>query len=160
MQILAFDPGLSGAVALMRNHELVAVCDMPTFEKEVNASALDDWLAQHIQGQVDAAFVERVSSMPGQGVASTFRFGQAYGALLGLIAARGFPLRRVSPSKWKAYFGLSKDKSASRQMATERFPEHSQQFARVKDDGKAEASLIAAFGSQTLAAERGKQIPN
>lgn len=157
MQILAFDPGLSGAVALLKDHSLLSVADMPTFEKEVNPSALDDWLAENVQGQVDAAFVERVSAMPGQGVASTFKFGQSYGTLLGLIAAKGYPLRRVTPSKWKGALGLSKDKGASRQLATERFPDFSEDFARVKDDGRAEAALIGLYGYQTLAAERGSK---
>ena len=157
MLILSFDPGLSGAVALLRDHQLLDVADLPTFEKELNPSAIDDWLATHVDGQVDAAFVERVSSMPGQGVASTFKFGQAYGTILGLIAARGYPLRRVTPSKWKSAFSLSKDKQASRQLATERFPDFSKEFSRVKDDGRAEAALIGLFGSQIIAAERGQQ---
>jgi crossover junction endodeoxyribonuclease RuvC len=39
-----------------------------------------------------AAFVERVSAMPKQGVTSTFKFGQANGVLIGILAALHIPV--------------------------------------------------------------------
>ena len=40
-----------------------------------------------------------------------------------------------------------KPKAASRGMATELFPDFADQFRRVKDDGRAEAALIARYGA-------------
>ena len=40
-----------------------------------------------------------------------------------------------------------KPKAASRGMATELFPHIADQFRRVKDDGRAEAALIARYGA-------------
>lgn len=38
-------------------------------------------------------------------------------------------------------------KERSREIATQLFPEHSKEFAKVKDDGRAEAALIARYAS-------------
>jgi crossover junction endodeoxyribonuclease RuvC len=43
---------------------------------------------------------------------------------------------------------LSADKNASRQRAIETWPEHVRTFARVRDDGRAEAALLALFGAR------------
>jgi crossover junction endodeoxyribonuclease RuvC len=53
----------------------------------------------------------------------------------------------VTPQKWKkAYPGLDSDKDKSRMMATRIWPEISTRFKRKKDDGRAEALLIAKWG--------------
>jgi hypothetical protein len=38
-------------------------------------------------------------------------------------------------------------KSDARRLATMKFPQHAKEFLRVKDDGVAEAALIALYGS-------------
>ena len=58
------------------------------------------------------------------------------------------PVRPVPPSTWKKALGLSADKNASRQRAIETWPEHVRTFARVRDDGRAEAALLALFGAR------------
>ena len=64
------------------------------------------------------------------------------------MQALGLPLERVRPSAWKMAMGLrGKPKAASRGMATELFPDFADQFRRVKDDGRAEAALIARYGA-------------
>lgn len=56
--------------------------------------------------------LEKVHSMPGQGVASTFTFGQGYGQLQGAIAALGLHCIEVIPNKWMKCIGsMPKDKS-------------------------------------------------
>jgi crossover junction endodeoxyribonuclease RuvC len=59
-------------------------------------------------------------------------------------------LHYVTPAKWKKHFGLNRDKGVSRSKATERFPEYANLFSRVKDDGRAEAALIALYGAEQL----------
>jgi len=63
----------------------------------------------------------------------------------GVALGAGIPVRWVSASKWKRALGLSADKGASRRRATELWPAQSAMFARVKDDGRAEAALIAYY---------------
>ena len=81
--------------------------------------------------------------MPKQGVASTWTFAEGYGVVLGVLGALQVPVRLVTPRTWKEAAGLGKDKNASRQRAVELWPHCSLLFARVKDDGRAEAALIA-----------------
>ena len=96
------------------------------------------------------AVIEQVAAMRGQGVTSMFRFGQGYGQVEMAIAAQRLPVHYVTPQKWKGYFGLSRDKGVSRSVASQRFPSIATQFARVKDDGRAEACLIALYGKEKL----------
>ena len=66
-------------------------------------------------------------------------------------AACKLPVKFVQPASWKKHFGLNRDKGLSRSLATQRFPEYAKLFARAKDDGRAEAALLALFGQETLA---------
>ena len=91
-------------------------------------------------------WVEKVGAMPKQGIASTWKFAQGYGTILGAVSGCALRCRRVTPAVWKRNLGLSKDKGASRRLACELWPAQSAMFARVKDDGRAEAALIAEYG--------------
>jgi crossover junction endodeoxyribonuclease RuvC len=86
--------------------------------------------------------------MPKQGVASSFCFGQGLGMWQGIIAALGLPLEMPSPQRWKKEMlaDQGKDKDASRFKAIALFPALAAQMSRVKDDGRAEAILMAEYG--------------
>jgi crossover junction endodeoxyribonuclease RuvC len=146
--VLGVDPGATGAIAVICSHEgLLAVEDMPHHDGIVSGvlitELLDDWWCAH---RPSAVWIESVHSMPRQGVASSFKFGRAFGTVEGALGAARIPINYVAPNKWKADAGLSKDKTASRRRATELWPTHASTFARVKDDGRAEAALIARYG--------------
>jgi hypothetical protein len=87
--------------------------------------------------------LEEQQSFPGQGVASSFKLGAHYGALLGLLTGLGYPHRLVRPAKWKQHLGLSRDKERSRAMARQLWP--SAPLSRVKDHGRSEALLLAEW---------------
>lgn len=148
--ILGIDPGLSGAIAFYfpSRPGMIGAEDMPIVAGEVNAAEMGRRIAQM---RPDIAIVEKVGSMPGQGVASTFRFGTAYGVVLGVLGALAVPVHLVSPGKWKRHFGLSADKEESRARAIRQWP-GSPHFARKKDHGRAEAALLAKYGAEVLAA--------
>tara|TARA_R100001463_G_scaffold6332_1_gene20838 strand:+ start:3373 stop:3711 length:339 start_codon:yes stop_codon:yes gene_type:complete len=58
------------------------------------------------------AIIEAVHSFPGQGVASTFKFGNNYGQWQGILSALKIPYILVSPQKWmKMYQPLPKNKT-------------------------------------------------
>lgn len=151
-RILGVDPGISGAIALLDTQTRdLRVLDLPTHEvktssrkiqKHINAAAL----ASVIEGlRPDIACVEQVNAMPGQGVVSMFRFGQAYGLALGILAALKVPIVHASPVVWSRRVGLRAGKGASNLRASELFPKNSAEFSRVKDHGRADAALIAYF---------------
>ena len=145
--IMGLDPGASGAVAFYYpdHPKMISAYDVPLVEKNINAAALYDLINQH---RPDLAVVELVHSMPKQGVASSFNFGKSYGIALGVIGSLKIPAVHVSPTKWKKYFALSADKEEARALAISKWPA-SEHFRRKKDNGRAEAALLALYGSQT-----------
>lgn len=149
MNALSFDPGLCGAGNVLNHHgEILSCFDIPTIgegtQRRIDAANLADTIREH--GPYAFAIVEHVGARPGQGVSSMFRFGQAYGTILGVIGALAIPVRHVSPAKWKKALGLNSDGEASRARAIETWPAHADLFARKKDHNRAEAALLGLYG--------------
>lgn len=147
--ILGVDPGVTGGLAFLYPATMACEAhDIPSVDGMVNAEQVLVLLRQH---QPRLAMVERASSRPGQGVASTFKYGVAYGTILAAVALAGIPCHLVAPTKWKKHFGLDSDKEKSRALAIRLFPGCGY-FTRKKDHGRAEAALIARYGAETLPA--------
>lgn len=154
--ILGVDPGLSGALAFFDvGARSFTVHDMPAYRLARNGKARNELdlyeIARLIDAaHVDSAYVERVGSMPGQGVSSSFAFGKSAGAILGIISAYFIPIIEVAPVTWKRAMGIGSGagKDASRALISRLHPAQSGLFSRVKDDGRAEAALIALWGAQ------------
>jgi hypothetical protein len=55
-----------------------------------------------VRGDASAVHVvvERAQSFPGQGVASSFRYGRDYGRILGVLDVLGWPYETVPPGVW------------------------------------------------------------
>ncbi len=151
MRVLGIDVGLNGAIALIVDGQLLEVHDMPTVTLErnnktkrmVNAQAL----SLIIRGaKADSAYLERLNAMPGQGVTSMFSMGQSLGVVLGILAACEVPTTTIPPRTWQKALDVPQGKDGSRYRAAQLFPEHADMFSRVKDDGRSDAVLIAAYG--------------
>lgn len=156
--VLGLDPGLTGALALydMNAKALHHVWDIPTIVSPTSGKRVIDVaaLSQGIDvfaSKISFAVLEDVSSRPGEGVASTFKFGEGFGTLKGILAANYIPTHLVKPAVWKILLGLNSSKTLSRERAMSLFPTHKQFFRRAKDDGRAEAALLAWFGADRLA---------
>lgn len=143
--VVGIDPGLTGAIAVLgADGNFISVEDMPALGGFVSGKLLADLLMPFTW---DVAVVERVHSMPSQGVASSFTFGRALGVVEGVLGALGVRVLWAPPGTWKRSWGLiGKDKNASRLLALERWPEAADRLKRKKDNGRAEALLIAAWG--------------
>lgn len=152
--VIAIDPGLTGAIALVyQGHVLVK--DMPTYTvrkaTRVNLHELTTIIRDYASFIECEAVVEHVGSMPKQGVASAFNFGFTTGGIHGVLAALGFEVRTVVPAQWKFGVGIKAEpkadtkarKASSRARAIELFPDYAHLFARAKDDGRADAALMA-----------------
>ena len=155
--ILGIDPGMGGALAGYDPSGEVfktpVLWDIPkSIDSGIDAvalAALVDRLNRAYSGIT--AVVERVSSMPRQ--KGAFAFGLSTGIIHGCLASAGIPFELVSPSVWKAKMGLTKfpgetyaeNKTRARALATQLFPALAPQFKRVKDDGRAEALLLAVY---------------
>ena len=152
--ILAIDPGLAGALCLLRLADRsIQVFDMPTSEGRVDPAKLAAIVDQlNFQaGRRVHAVVELVQSRPRQ--AGAFNFGVSAGVVHGVLGALGIPMTLVSPNVWKGAAGLHRMsgesqadvKSRARFLAQKLWPAQAALFARVKDDGRAEACLISFF---------------
>lgn len=155
MLLIAFDPGMSGGWAVIRDGRLCDLGRMPVTSSTKNGktqlSVSPALVAQLLRDQapLDCAYLEAVSARPGQGVSSMFKFGTSYGVLLGALAMLGVPVRTVTPQKWRAGVGVKRSsdlKVGSQTRALELFPQHSKLFSVKANEGVWEAALIAHYG--------------
>lgn len=151
---IGIDPGLDGAIAVLNEKgALIDVFDMSTVEvlvgktvkRKVAPAAIVDDLKPYVFQEECKAIIEKVAARPGQGVASMFGFGRSLGVLEGVLAGMGVPYELVAPPTWVKAMRVTKGKDGSRQRAMEIWPDKAAYFKRVKDDGRAEAALMALF---------------
>lgn len=147
--IYGIDPGFSGAIALYDPAtSFLEIHDMPIAPGKNGKNQILHSAVLDILSEPGKALIEQVAARPGQGVTSMFRFGQGYGALEMACAASKLPLDYVTPRQWKAHFSLNGQKDVARGEASRQFPEHAHLFKRKRDDGRAEAALIALYGAR------------
>ena len=157
MLIFGIDPGLSGAVAVLEENEVIDIIDIPVMsegkknKRQLNSAHLSQYIEKNtLDASKTIVVVEQVNAMPGQGVTSMFNFGQTFGAIKGISAALKLPIFFVRPSKWKKHFELLKSsKDASRTKAIEMYPSLADKLSRKKDVNKSDAILIARFYNET-----------
>jgi crossover junction endodeoxyribonuclease RuvC len=146
--VLGIDPGLSGAIALIRDGEYLECWDMPTMgrgsgnKQQINAAAVGNLLREC---PPCTAYIELVGAMPGQGVSSMFNFGKAAGAVMGALAALQFPMVEVTPQRWtKEFLLIGKEKDMARTTAQQLMP--TAPLSLKKHCGRADALLLALYG--------------
>lgn len=158
MRIVGIDPGISGALAVYDTAAASDVIDLPTIG-EGPSEMLD---AKIILRQIlvwcpDLIVIERAMAMPRQkdgeahsmGAASAFKFGKGFGQIIGAVQVSGTPWIMVMPGVWKKFFRLSKDKEIARQLALQKFPDLHEKMRFKYQHQRAEALLIAMYGSLT-----------
>lgn len=155
--ILGIDPGLDGALAFMGPDQDVTIHDIPTHRLKRGGKVKREVDLTELARILDAAastiahvFLEQAGAMPKQGVTSSFAFGKGYGSILGIVAANFLPLTLVSPRRWKKALQVPKAKDGARARASQLLPRAAGNWPLVKHDGRAEAALIALYGSREM----------
>lgn len=152
--VVGVDPGITGAIAVIIDGRLMTIFDMPMNEGRCDGSAVADMFESVALGHETHVVVEDTQPMPRNGSIASFKLGLNTGIVLGAAQAMRLPLRRVRPADWKRGQGLlGKTKNASRGLASELYPDFANQFRLVKNDGRAEAALIARYGLTVLIRE-------
>jgi crossover junction endodeoxyribonuclease RuvC len=150
--IAGIDPGNAGALALMSpTGDLLDVADMPCVadgtkgRQTVNAALLAAIIRRWAPS---AAYCEFVGARPTDAKVAAFAFGRCRGAIEGTLGALGIPVVMLTVPTWRRAVGLpvGATKEMARGEAIRRFPGQAELFARVRDDGRAEACLIAIAG--------------
>ncbi|WP_419833505.1 hypothetical protein [Endozoicomonas atrinae] len=151
--IIGIDPGLSGGIAVLESTsmQLMKLVDMPVSpegnKRKVNGYGLMTIFGGYTRNDVEMVYLEKVGAMPGQGVVSMFNFGRSYGAVESAVSLMGFPLTYVTPQSWKRRAGLTgSGKDASRGKVLDLYPDAD--VHRKKDNGRADAVLIARYGDK------------
>lgn len=144
MICIGIDCGAKGGVSVLEDGKFIDGFRMPLIAqgklKLVDTLKLDD-MVHRITGSFGQIIIELVHAMPKQGVASSFRFGQATGAVEGWAMSTAVPVAWVSPAKWKRDLKLSSDKRASMDLARLTFGAD-KRWDVLANDGIAEAALI------------------
>jgi crossover junction endodeoxyribonuclease RuvC len=151
---LGIDIGLQGGIAVVREDgELITVADMPVLhDGPKNRKAISAPLFAELAAgmHVVEAFVENVGPRPLEGAVGGFAFGRCKGVVEGGLAALSVPVTFIQPAVWKRCVGIAPGKAgakdAARAEAIRRWPAQAGLFKRVRDDGRAEACLIAIAG--------------
>ena len=155
---LGIDPGLGGGLALLRDEGPTAAHVMPT----LGAGQLDVTrlvaIIQALRGTTAHAVVEKVHSMPKQGVASSFKFGRVVGVVEGILAALYVPTTFVTPQMWQKVMHAGIERSLGpkerSQLAVDRlFPTldlRATPRCKKTHSGLVDALLIAEWGRRSL----------
>jgi hypothetical protein len=93
---MGVDPGKSGGVVIIWDQDNIDPYPMPTTEWDIWV-LFDNLLDVNMM----KAMIERVHSMPNQGVASSFTFGVGYGGLRMALTAARISFEEVSPKTWQ-----------------------------------------------------------
>jgi len=116
---MGIDPGQSGAV--------VVIAEDGACEGRIKLSNTAADIAESVMEWGPDVFMcmfERVHSMPGQGVASTFKFGTSFGFCMGLLAAGKIRHEMTTPRQWQTRMKCltGGDKNVSKTAAQRLFP--------------------------------------
>lgn len=164
---MGVDPGCYGALAVLEDGRLIEVHDMPILKVargKSDKAEVDGYALAALIGAArpDVCIVEQVGGMTGQSPSASFNFGRAAGAPEYAAKALGVSVHLVPPGTWKRALGLRGGKDDARATAMRLWPEHAGLFRRVKDDGRAEAALIAEYWRRknyaVLSAQGGERL--
>ena len=141
--ILGIDPGVSGGAATLSTD--LQIVEYMAFNKSTPAD-ICTWIETF---HIASCYIEAVNSMPGQGVASTFKFGMNFGWWQGVVCALKIPHQRVFPLRWQTYMNCKTkgNKNVTKSRAQELFPGIKMTHAI------ADALLIAEYGRRLMLRE-------
>ena len=103
--IIGIDPGTRGVMCVHYTstgvYEHIPLADIMRVRTDLEAA--------RVVGDCFAV-IEDVHSMPGQGVATTFKFGFNTGMVVGMVIQSGIPYTRAAPQRWQRVMWCPQDK--------------------------------------------------
>lgn len=149
MVILGIDPGGMGGLAIL-DGDTLKTFPMPVYEitkgrskrKRIDIGKLIETIKYHWP---DHVVIEHVSAQPGNGAAHAFTYGFGCGVIEAVMQTLGVPFTYVTPKKWKKDMQCPRDKDGARMRASQLLPAYAHCWQLKKQDGIAEAALIALW---------------
>lgn len=161
--VVTCDPGLTGAFCLYDTKRgSMDLWPMPTFTRKVGKAdrpfideqgIYDLFVGFQVFGATHFV-IEEVGGLPRQSAPAAFKFATSYYTSIATARALGMVVERVRPQVWKAKLRIPADKKQARSRASEMIPTHKHHWAKVKDDGKAEAALLAVWAEMAFRGRR------
>lgn len=175
MMVYGFDPGVTGAIALVSTSGIAEVADIPvttisgaaSVSRRIDARALRNLATQMLtrvarpageifEGSTYEMACEAVHARVGDrnSMQSQGSLMRSLGAIEALCDVMGHPAVLVPPQTWQTFYGLlgkfqeqrgHGDLPAAVQLAAKLYPALAGQLQRVKDHNRAEALLIARY---------------
>ena len=170
MIILSIDPGLTGAIALLKDGKLLNLWDMPVHKITTSTSSKNkidhvgladifdqlrlgrDPMGESILEPIHKVFIEQVGVRPGEGAVGAFSFGLGYGAIIQAVADLRAPYAFLLPRTWQKTVRLANGEDDNAlAMAKQTWPDmlgpdRKPAFGLKKHVGRADAALIALAG--------------
>ena len=117
---MGIDPGKSGAVALISLDRTNVFTY--TFSKHTEHDLCN--LLRDTGDVIDMCHIEKVHSMPKQGVASVFTFGKNFGWYIGVLDTLKIPYEFITPQRWQKEMSCRSggDKNVTKRRAQQLFP--------------------------------------
>jgi crossover junction endodeoxyribonuclease RuvC len=161
--VLGIDPGITGGLAWVSwdgKHRRVfdapraasATSTNRKYDQPAMAALLKRLIIRDDGSRRRAvAAMELVHTMPGDGAMGSFSFGFGFALWQGILTTLDVPIDFVDPRRWQKEMGMEptsdryQRKKNSRIAAMKFFPEMGELFRRVKDDGRAEALIMAEW---------------
>jgi crossover junction endodeoxyribonuclease RuvC len=159
---VGIDPGVSGAIAAIGPGG-VQVADIPTQElpgngrtqRTVHGYALAVLLRKMVPAEEAAIVVlEDVHAMPSKvsGSGANTSLMHSKGSIEAVLSVLRMDARLVNTQRWKRHYGLDADKAKALTLARTLYPAiAASHLSRMKDDGRADAVLMAHYGKAKFA---------
>lgn len=157
MRVIAIDPGVSGALAVVNSKNgrlaIEALYDLPTYTEHtatgkarryVDPVALAALMVD--VGKADRVICERMVAPPGVASNTAFSMGATMATIRAVLRMSEMPYKLVSPAVWKRAIDVPADKEQARQHATRLF-KTDEHWQRKTQHNRAEAALIGAYGA-------------
>jgi crossover junction endodeoxyribonuclease RuvC len=105
--IIGIDPGASGAiVAIYADHSLAWAKFKNTNNFTTSCFEIRQFIKDNTKYQTET-YLEKVHSMPGQGVTSVFSFGRSVGIIEGMLKQENVSYNLILPQVWQQELGLA-----------------------------------------------------
>ena len=98
MVYIGIDPGAKGSMCVIGNGKVLF--------KDFDLKEYSSILKAFLDTDELMVAIEKVHAMPGQGVSSSFSFGQRLGELEGILTALQIPYELVAPKDWQKACGI------------------------------------------------------
>ena len=155
--VIGIDPGLKGGICLAWKFAVWDIFPMPVTGGGLDLVQLKKILTRPKIDSPALVVIEKVHSMPKQGVVSSFKFGDGFGSLKTACVFLDLPFILVTPQQWKktvlAGYDWKGNKDTSIVWVKQRYPGISlrpTERSRVDSHGLADAVCLAQYGIESL----------